>query len=186
VGVEGQVLSDKLNDPSYRAVTNLGVEGLGFMTANLFLRRQTFAAINGFDERFDNPHFREDTDLAWRALEHGSIPFDSDVRVYHPPHRRDVERERRAERNLFFEKDALLFQKHPRKYRELLVKERHFERTEGFSENVLRGAAKYDVRLGPKIRWLLESREMRAALAETPADVVGTGTHRPSERIGRS
>ena len=79
------MLSDRAHDPRFRPVTNVGFEGIGFMTANLFLRRETFAAIDGFDGQFDQPHFREDTDLGWRALEHGAIPFARDVRVYHPP-----------------------------------------------------------------------------------------------------
>ncbi|HEX8097034.1 MAG TPA: glycosyltransferase, partial [Pyrinomonadaceae bacterium] len=106
VGVEGLVLSDKRDDPNYRAVTNENFEGVGFMTANLFLRRSTFMTVDGFDARFDHPHFREDTDLGWRALAHGKIPFGRDARVYHPPHPREVERESMAERNRFFEKDA--------------------------------------------------------------------------------
>lgn len=143
IGIEGVILSDKLDDPNFRPVTNVGFEGIGFMTANLFLRREIFMAIDGFDESFEIP-FREDTDMAWRALEHGEIPFGHDVRVYHPPQPRHIAREGAAERNRFFEKDALLLKKHPERYRELFLRERHYLR-EGFRENFLNGARKYGV-----------------------------------------
>jgi glycosyltransferase involved in cell wall biosynthesis len=146
VGVEGVIVSDRLNDERYRPVTNVGFEGIGFMTANLLLRREVFAAIDGFDPQFDHPvHFREDTDLAWRALEHGTIPFGADVRVYHPPQPRSLEREGTAARVRFFEKDALLLKKHPERYRTLFLREAHYERTPGFRDHLMRGAAKYQV-----------------------------------------
>jgi glycosyltransferase involved in cell wall biosynthesis len=155
VGVEGLILSDKRDDPNFRAVTNAGFEGIGFMTANLFLRRETFMALDGFDDRFDHPHFREDTDLGWRAMEHGEIPFGHDVRVYHPPHRREIARESLTERNRFFEKDALLLAKHPERYRSLFFDEGHYLQTEGFCEHFLRGAEKYRVPLDDLFRYLL-------------------------------
>jgi glycosyltransferase involved in cell wall biosynthesis len=144
VGVEGLVVSDHANDERYRTVTNVGFEGIGFMTANLFVRRDTFFTIDGFDLRFDQP-FREDTDLAWRALELGQIPFGSDVRVYHPPHPRAIAREALASRASFFEKDALLLKKHPDRYKALFLREGHYARTPGFFEHLLRGAARYQV-----------------------------------------
>jgi glycosyltransferase involved in cell wall biosynthesis len=146
VGVEGLIVSDHVNDPDYRAVTNVGFEGIGFMTANLLLRRNVFNAIDGFDEQFDVP-FREDTDLGWRAGAHGEIPFGRDVRVFHPPHRRSVEREGHASRVRFFEKDALLLKKHPDRYRALFLREGHYLSTEGFHEHFRRGALKYGVKI---------------------------------------
>lgn len=147
IGIEGLIKSEKLNDPAYRPVTNEGFTGIGFMTANLFLKSEIFHRINGFDERFDHPHFREDTDLGWRALQYGAIPFSDKVIVFHPPHLRTVERESLMERNKYFEKDALLLQKHPQKYMELFIKENHWKETEGFWENFLRGAQKYNIDL---------------------------------------
>jgi glycosyltransferase involved in cell wall biosynthesis len=146
VGAEGLIVSDRAHDERYRTVTNVGFEGIGFMTANLFLRRETFMAVDGFDPQFDRPfHFREDTDLAWRALEHGTIPFAGDARVYHPPQPRALEREAVASRLRFFEKDALLLKKHPERYRALFLREAHYERTPGFGDHLMRGAAKYRV-----------------------------------------
>jgi glycosyltransferase involved in cell wall biosynthesis len=146
VGVEGLVLSERIHDPDYRPVTNLGFEGIGFMTANLLLRRDIFNAIDGFDEQFDVP-FREDTDLGWRACALGEIPFGHDVRVFHPAHPRTVEREALRERVRFFEKDALLFKKHPERYRTLFLREGHYLTTEGFHEHFRRGALKYGVKI---------------------------------------
>jgi FkbM family methyltransferase len=145
VGVEGSIRSEKVEDPLYRSVSNAGFEGIGFMTANLFLRMDVYNKIGGFDEKFDQPHFREDTDLAWRALEQGQIPFCKDVVVFHPAHPRTVERESNQERARFFEKDALLLKKHPHKYRELFSREMHWANTEGFWENFRRGAEKYGI-----------------------------------------
>jgi len=148
VGVEGLIVSDRAHDDRYRAVTNVGFEGIGFMTANLWLRRETFFAVDGFDARFDDPSpFREDTDLAWRALEHGTIPFGADVRVYHPPQPRTIAREGHVARNRFFENDALLLKKHPERYRTLFLRERHFAHTPGFFDHLQRGASKYGVQI---------------------------------------
>jgi glycosyltransferase involved in cell wall biosynthesis len=144
VGVEGLIVSDHVNDPDYRAVTNVGFEGIGFMTANLLLRRDVFNAIDGFDEQFDVP-FREDTDLGWRASTLGEIPFGHDVRVFHPPHKRSVAREAHAARARFFEKDALLLKKHPDRYKKLFLMEGHYRNTAGFSEHFMRGSVKYGV-----------------------------------------
>ena len=155
VGVEGLIVSDKTDDPKYRDVTNAGFEGIGFMTANLFVRHETFVKVNGFDERFDRPHFREDTDLSWRVLWYGQIPFAEDVRVYHPPHSRDIPRESITERSRFFEKDALLLKKHPERYRELFLAEGHYQRTPGFWENFLLGVEKYEVSLDNFYRELM-------------------------------
>jgi GT2 family glycosyltransferase len=156
-GIEGLITSARRDDPEFRAVTNEGFAG-GFMTANLFVRRAVFQAIDGFDYRFDHPHFREDTDLGWRATQHGAIPFCQEVRVYHPPHPRANEREAAAERARFFEKDALLLQKHPARYRRLFMDEAHYLHSEGFREHFLRGAAKYGVELDDFYLALLRPR----------------------------
>ena len=119
VGIEGLVRSSRHDDPDWRPVSNVGFEGIGFMTANLMVRNECFQQLDGFDLAFDNPHFREDTDFGWRLQEIGKVPFAENVKVYHPPHRRDVVRESHEERGRFFEKDALLLKKHPGKYLEL-------------------------------------------------------------------
>jgi len=143
--VEGLIKSSSLGDPVYRTVTNEGFEGIAYMTANLFVKRDVLEQIGGFDQRFDNPHFREDTDLGWRALKYGRIPYAGDVVVFHPPHKRDIERESLSERAKFFVHDPLLFKKHPQKYIDLFVKEGHYKKTGGFWHYFLEGIDRHGV-----------------------------------------
>ena len=133
-GLEGLIYTDesKLDDNRYRIVTNKGFNGIGFMTANLFIRHDITTKIGGFDERFDKPHFREDTDLAWRAQDYGQIPFADDVRVYHPPLLRNLKGESKDDRDYFFVNDALLFLKHPDKYITLMRAEGHYIKNKNF------------------------------------------------------
>lgn len=139
VGIEGLISSDHFGDPNWRPVSNVGSEGIGFMTANLMVRSAAFQYLGGFDLRFDRPHFREDTDFGWRMLDLGDVPYAEDVAVFHPAQKRDIERESHEARAHFFEKDALLFQKHPERYKVLFEFELHYERSVGFAENLLRG-----------------------------------------------
>lgn len=147
VGVEGLVRSDHLGDPAWRSVSNVGFEGKGFMTANLLIRSAAFQYLGGFDLQFDQPHFREDTDLGWRMQGLGKVPYGRDVAVFHPAHPRSLERESAAERNRFFVKDARLWRKHPDRYRELFMAERHYLNTLGFTEYLIEGFA--DIGMAP-------------------------------------
>lgn len=145
VGVEGLIRSDHIGDPEWRPVTNVGFEGIGFMTANLFVRNDCFQMLDGFDLRFDRPHFREDTDFGWRLQALGGVPYVRDAEVFHPAQRRDIARESLEERNRFFEKDALLYAKHPERYRELFHAEGHYRYSAGFWPNFMRGFECYGV-----------------------------------------
>jgi FkbM family methyltransferase len=142
VGLEGLIESDTTDAEHYRIVTNQGVEGIGFMTANLFIRRKVIDELGGFDERFERP-FREDTDFGWRALAYGQIPFARDVKVLHPAEPKDVQRKSTEGRTRFFEYDPILFQKHPERYLQLLRAERHYARTPGFWEHFMRGVVRH-------------------------------------------
>ena len=139
LGVEGLIYSDHLDEPDWRPVMNKGFEGIGFMTANLFVRSAVFQYLGGFDLQFDRPHFREDTDFGWRMLDLGRVPYAKDVKVFHPAQPRTKERESDTQRVKFFQKDALLYSKHPEQYRQLFMAERHFQKTPGFRENLLAG-----------------------------------------------
>lgn len=145
IGVEGRVESDHRDDPAWRPVSNVDFSGLGFMTANLFVANHAFQILDGFDMVFDDPHFREDTEFGWRLQAMGDVPYGDDVRVFHPAHPRDIERESSAERSRFFEKDALLFKKHPERYMVLFHAEGHWHSTPGFWEHFARGADAYGV-----------------------------------------
>ncbi|PIE74386.1 MAG: hypothetical protein CSA19_00010 [Deltaproteobacteria bacterium] len=142
VGVEGRIESDHPGDPNFRRVSNVGSPGIGFRTANLMVRSAVFQLAGGFDLQFDLPHFREDTDLGWRLQTFGQVPYADDVLVFHPALPRDVERESVEARAIFFQKDALLYQKHPEKYETLFFLERHFETYPGFSEQLITGFEK--------------------------------------------
>jgi GT2 family glycosyltransferase len=156
VGLEGLIRSDHLDDPDWRPVTNVGFEGLGFMTANLFVRSAAFQHLGGFDLRFDRPHFREDTDLGWRMQSLGKVPYAHDVVVFHPAQPRSIQRESLTERNRFFVKDALLWQKHPDKYRQLFLAECHFLNTPGFREALLDGFNRLGVTFDQLPEWMQE------------------------------
>ena len=145
VGIEGKISSDYLEDPNYRSVSNIGCEGLGFMTANLFISKTVFNKLNGFDESFENPHFREDTDFGWRAAEEGKIPYAYDVEVFHPAHKKEIERESDEERDKFFIKDPLLMAKHPTKYKELFLFENHYNKRPSFWKYFVKGLKTYDI-----------------------------------------
>lgn len=147
VGIEGLIESDHLADPDWRPVTNVGFEGIGFMTANLFVRAAAFQFLGGFDLQFDRPHFREDTDFGWRMLDMGTVPYAKDVRVFHPAQPRALERESAGARAKFFQKDALLYQKHPEFYRNLFFAESHFLNTIGFGDNLIIGFKDNNIRV---------------------------------------
>lgn len=87
-----------------------------FVTANCFCRKRVFDELGGFDERFETA-WREDSDLWFRLLDAGAtIVHAPDAVVVHPvrPARWGVAL--RQQRKVLF--DALLFKKHPRRYRE--------------------------------------------------------------------
>lgn len=150
-GLEGLVYTDedKINDPKYRIVTNKGFEGIGFITANLIVSTDVLKDIGGFDVRFDKPHFREDTDLGWRAQEYGLIPYAKDVRVYHPPLPRVLKGESTDDRDYFFINDAILFSKFPKKYIQLMKAEGHYKNKKNFWKYFIQGCEKcnFNVRI---------------------------------------
>jgi len=156
MGLEGLIYSDHLYDPAWRPVSNIGFEGIGFMTANLFVRSSAFQLLGGFDLQFDRPHFREDTDLGWRLMEVGMVLYAKEVRVFHPALPRHEERESAATRARFFEKDALLYKKHPQRYRELFFIERQFDRTPGFTQHLKAGFARHQVEMPDWMRATLD------------------------------
>jgi hypothetical protein len=153
LGVEGAIVSDHLDDFAYRPVTNIGFQGMGFMTANLLVRAEAFHRLNGFDLDFDCPNFREDTDFGWRLLDCGEVPYASDVTIFHPAQPRSIEREGHSVRAEYFQKDALLLAKHPSRYRLLFEKEGHWKKTLGFWDNFEKGAKNYSVNISEYLRF---------------------------------
>jgi GT2 family glycosyltransferase len=92
-----------------------GLATAAFVTANAFVRRDALVRVGGFDERFRRA-WREDSDLQFR-LESAAGPVGRcpAARVLHPvrPERWGVSL--RQQKNVFY--DALLYRKHPRRYR---------------------------------------------------------------------
>ncbi|MFT0891448.1 glycosyltransferase [Pseudochelatococcus sp. G4_1912] len=154
-GLEGLITSDRVGDPAWRPVTNEGFEGIGFMTANLFVRSDVFQALNGFDIAFENPHFREDTDLGWRIQAVGEVPFSREAWVYHPPHSRQIERESLAARSEFFVNDALLMHKHPERYANLMLREVQWAHNAHFWDQFLKGVEKHGINIPASIRTIM-------------------------------
>ena len=114
--MEGRTRS--MNAASVRSFESPGTHG--FLPCNLFVRRDSFFALGGYDPAYCdlslNLYFREDADFGFRLLEHGcGVVFGSDVVVSHPeqfPAPRDVFRH--ARRYVF---DPLLYRNHPALYR---------------------------------------------------------------------
>jgi len=94
-------------------------EGLAraeFVTANAFVRRSALARVKGFDERFRRA-WREDSDLQFRLLDQvGPVLPCPQAVVTHPVRPVGWGVSLAQQRNTFF--DALLYKKHPRRYRE--------------------------------------------------------------------
>jgi len=69
--------------PYDHVVENL--HGGSWLTCNLAMRRNVFVKTGGFDERFNNPHCREDSDLAFKLIEqHCRMDFEPGAVVMHP------------------------------------------------------------------------------------------------------
>lgn len=161
VGIEGRIFSDHYHDPHWRPVSNVGFEGIGFMTANLMVRQSAFQHLGGFDPQFDHPHFREDTDLGWRMLDLGSVPYGHDVAVFHPAQPRSLERESLESRLNFFVKDARLLRKHPERFQALFEAEGHWLTNPNYLDVFV--AELQNLRV-PLPSWLLPYLKRRATL----------------------
>lgn len=157
-GIEGLIYSDHLDDPDWRPVTNVGFEGIGFMTANLLVRSAAFQYLGGFDLQFDRPHFREDTDFGWRLQNLGHVPYSADVRVFHPAQSRSIERESLAGRTKFFKNDVKLFKKHPERYLELFFREQQYIHNQDFIRTVIEGFIDLGYCESDIPEWILDKR----------------------------
>lgn len=80
IGVEGRTFCPD-PDPLGHWVENL--RGRQYITANIAYRRDILVALGGLDESFPHPKC-EDTELAWRCLQHGTIGFWPAMEISHP------------------------------------------------------------------------------------------------------
>jgi glycosyltransferase involved in cell wall biosynthesis len=106
--------------PTDHELMTRGLESAEFVTANAFVRRSALLTVGGFDERFQRA-WREDSDLQFRLMRDAGPVVRSDAPVVLHP----VRPERwgvclRQQKNVFF--DALLYKKHPRLYRERILR----------------------------------------------------------------
>ncbi len=109
VGIEGQTKKNATGLFEHAAENITG--GL-FPTCNLAFRRNILLKIHGFDETYT--YHREDTDLAFKALAFGGIPFCPDMKVFHvtrPTNWKSVIKEIRWVRG-----DVRFFKKFPIQY----------------------------------------------------------------------
>lgn len=101
--------------PTDHARMTEGLEHTEFVTASAFVRRDALLRIKGFDERFTRA-WREDSDLQFRLLDEcGPVGRAERAVVVHPVRHERWGVSLRQQKNALFE--ALLFKKHPRRYR---------------------------------------------------------------------
>lgn len=101
--------------PTDHELMTRGLETSEFVTANAFVLKSALARVKGFDERFTRA-WREDSDLQFRLEDAGAAMGRCDTAVVcHPvrPERWGVSLWQ--QKNVYF--DALLYRKHPRRYR---------------------------------------------------------------------
>ncbi|MDP2666564.1 MAG: glycosyltransferase family A protein [Candidatus Diapherotrites archaeon] len=79
VGVEGRTTGN--NTPLLSHATR-NEKGFEFPACNYAFRKGILEKIGGFDEAYH--FFREDTDLAYKAMQFGKVPFDPHILVFHP------------------------------------------------------------------------------------------------------
>jgi len=180
--IEGDVRTPPADPSKFRVINNARQKGL-FMTANLIVARERFEAAGGFDHRFDKPHFREDTDLGWRLEKLGGIVRAHDVVVNHlvMPHETKWFEGDEAER--FFENDALLMLKHPKRYRAFFLHARLDDRGEAYWRPLLNGLKVYSGKLDRfYLTYMPESMRQLAIENGLVSDGVATGPEIPSRR----
>jgi glycosyltransferase involved in cell wall biosynthesis len=126
LAVSGRVVVPIPRNPSDYERNEAGLERTEFVTANCFVRKVALEALGGFDERF-TAAWREDSDLHFRLLESCISPELERVvrcesaRVIHPVRPAAWGISLQQQRKVLY--DALLYKKHPERYR------RHIEAT---------------------------------------------------------
>ena len=106
--------------PTDHELMTRGLEDAEFVTANAFVRRSALLTVGGFDERFQRA-WREDSDLQFRLMrDAGPVARSAEAVVLHPVRPEKWGVCLRQQKNVFF--DALLYKKHPRLYRERILR----------------------------------------------------------------
>jgi glycosyltransferase involved in cell wall biosynthesis len=118
--VEGTMLPWSQSQPNYPYRMTVNLDGGRYMTGNMVYQRQLLDELGGFDTNFRSPHFLEDSDLAFRAMDRGTeIPYSPAVRIRHRLETYGPMRFLRDQTKLQW--IPLVAQKHPKRYRAQLV-----------------------------------------------------------------
>ncbi len=110
VGIEGSVTTDAKRPLFSNAPENLS--GGKFIGCNSCYRHDILKKIKGYDTRFF--WVRDDSDIAFRVMEWGTIVFEPRASVYHPA--RPTSPIHILQRLSIVQSDILLFYKHPHKF----------------------------------------------------------------------
>jgi len=111
---EGRIITDTKRNLFTNAPENLS--GGKFMTANMGFRKDAFMKLKGFNEKLG--FWREDTELAFRAMETGKVPFAEKAVVYHPLRKEPWQNVFRYLN--FLRNEWLVFFMHPKKFAEFV------------------------------------------------------------------
>jgi len=118
--VSGRTIVPLADAPTDAEANVQGLERATFATCNVLVKREWLERVGGFDPCFRRA-YREDSDLEFRLLDAGARIVRSDgAIVIHPPRRERPFASLRQQRNQFY--DALLFRKHPRRFRATIRK----------------------------------------------------------------
>lgn len=95
--------------------------GEGYPTCNFWVRKDAFQAVGGFSLKYFDPKTKifhhEDSDLAYRLMEHGEVIYAENVLAFHPEHGFSwLMPLKKAKKSLF---DLRLWQQHPKEYKKL-------------------------------------------------------------------
>jgi GT2 family glycosyltransferase len=111
VMVEGYTYTDNKNKSVFSNAPQNHVGGI-YPTCNLSFRKEILEKIGGFDEAYY--FFREDTDLAFAAMDYGKSIFSKKVRVFHP--RRPTNKLSILKQIFLHKEDFRLYKKFPKKF----------------------------------------------------------------------
>lgn len=118
--VSGRTVVPLSDRPTDAEANVQGLERASFATCNVLVKRGWLDRVGGFDARFRRA-YREDSDLEFRLLDAGArVVRANDAVVVHPPRPERPFASLRQQRNQLF--DALLYRKHPRRFRESIRK----------------------------------------------------------------
>lgn len=107
LGIEGKVITDEKKGLFGNAPENL--HGGKYIGCNSAYTKTILQKVGGYDTRFF--WIRDDSDMAFRVLQHGKIAFAERAVVYHPY--RPTDANHLLKRLTIVQSDLLLFFKHP-------------------------------------------------------------------------